>query len=251
MFRPLVNGINLAYKDYGAGLPILCLHGGMGIDSAYLDVPALTLLANRRYRVIIFDQRGHGQSDPSNDSDYTHKQWIEDARGLAEHLNLNRFVLLGQSYGGFLALGFALRWPEMLSHLVLIGTSAGPVCLHPPSCNTDDDLRETYRAYWPGFFASPNKHWEIFDRLSFAAKPYRSAFKEELPKFDVRSGVANITLSTLLMVGDQDRYKPDMRWLHQNLVNSSLVVINQAGHMPFIEQPEEFVRAIGEFLPIR
>jgi pimeloyl-ACP methyl ester carboxylesterase len=99
MLRATVNGINLAFKDYGTGFPILCLHGGMGIDSSYLDSLGIRELANKNCRVIIFDQRGHGQSDRSDDNHYTHRQWIEDARALAPHLKLGKFVLLGHSYG--------------------------------------------------------------------------------------------------------------------------------------------------------
>jgi len=248
MPRAAINDTNLAFKDYGSGSPVLCLHGGMGIDSSYLDTAGIRDLASKNCRVIIFDQRGHGRSDRSDNAHYTHYQWIEDARGLAERLQLGKFVLLGHSYGGFLALEFALRWPETLSHLVLVCTSARPVDLHPPRCATDAELRDAYRAYWPTFFAGTKKRWDIFQTLGFSLEPYRQAFERALPAYDVRANISQITVPTLLLGGSEDQYLPDMQWLRDNLPHASLKIIQGAAHMPFIERPEQFANAIADFL---
>ena len=111
-----VNGIRLTYSDSGCGIPLLCLHGGMGVDAATLRVPGILDLAKLGVRVIIPDQRGHGQSDRSSQSECSHCTWAVDAHELAGSLRLSRFALLGHSYGGFLALEYARRWPESLTH---------------------------------------------------------------------------------------------------------------------------------------
>jgi proline iminopeptidase len=121
-----VNGVNLAYWDAGDGVPLLCLHGGMGIDSGSLRVPGILDLARRGIRLIIPDQRGHGLSSRNSQRDYTHATWAGDAHALAAFLGLPRIALLGHSYGGFIALEYAIRWPESLTHLILVATSAGP-----------------------------------------------------------------------------------------------------------------------------
>jgi len=102
-----INGVTISYSDIGSGTPLLCLHGGMGVDSQTLHVPAILNLSEHGIRVIIPDQRGHGKSSRDNGAGYTHETWAADVRSLARHLGLSRFALLGHSYGGFLALEYA------------------------------------------------------------------------------------------------------------------------------------------------
>src|SRR6267378_3551272 len=147
-----VNGVRLTYSDLGCGVPLLCLHGGMGVDASALHVPGILDLAKLGVRVIIPDQRGHGQSDRSSSSEYSHGTWATDAHDLTRGLGLSRFALLGHSYGGFLALEYAKRWPESLTHLILVGTSAGPVSAQAAAVATDADLREHFRSVWPRLF---------------------------------------------------------------------------------------------------
>ncbi len=116
-----VNGADIWYQLWGKGNPLICLHGGMGVDSSYLKVPGILQLANKGRQVLIFDQRGHGRSGRSNLKFYSHSSWVEDVRGT------DRFALMGHSYGGFIALEFALKHPTYITHLILVGTSAGPV----------------------------------------------------------------------------------------------------------------------------
>src|SRR6267142_6480248 len=98
-----VNGATLSYMDIGHGMPLLCLHGGLGIDARSLLVPGIVGLADRGIRLIVPDQRGHGGSSRASEAQYTHETWAHDARALADHLRLPRLALLGHSYGGFLA----------------------------------------------------------------------------------------------------------------------------------------------------
>src|SRR5438132_3097040 len=93
-----VNGAGLVYSDVGDGVPLMCLHGGMGIDRRSLQVPGILNLTTHSIRLIIPDQRGHGDSSTGADDEYTHETWATDARELARHLGLSRFGLLGHSY---------------------------------------------------------------------------------------------------------------------------------------------------------
>src|SRR5262249_40202311 len=76
--RMTVSGTELAYDEWGHGDPLVCLHGGMGIDSAYLKVPGVTGLAGGGRRVVVYDQRGHGASGRSAPREYTHARWAQD-----------------------------------------------------------------------------------------------------------------------------------------------------------------------------
>jgi proline iminopeptidase len=243
-----VTGTTLAYHDWGRGRPLVSLHGGLGVDAAYLQVPGILGLAGDGRRVLLYDQRGHGASGRSAPVEYTHARWGEDLRELAVALGLDRFALLSHSYGGFLALEFAVRHPQLLTALVLVGTSAGPVPAVPPPVADDTGLREFFRGRWPHFFAVPDKHWEVFERLTFSREPFEAAFRRELPRYDLRERVAGLAVPTLLVAGGEDPYRADLEWLAGRLPRSRLVVLPGVGHLPFLEEPEAFRAAVDRFL---
>ena len=86
---------------------------------------------------------------------------------------------------------YVIRWPQTLSHLILVATSAGPVAAAPAAVSTDDDLRDYFGRRWPEFFVGPDKHQELFQRLRFSLSPYQAAFGRELPKYDLRPADRN------------------------------------------------------------
>jgi len=243
-----VNGIRLTYSDTGRGVPLLCLHGGMGVDGGALRVPGILDLATLGVRVIIPDQRGHGQSERTNQREYSHGTWAVDAHELIRSLGLSRVALLGHSYGGFLALEYAKRWPESLSHLVLVATSAGPVSVQALNVSTDAELREHFRSVWPWFFVGSDKHWPLFETLQFSADAYTAAFTRELPQYDCREQVPGLGVPTLLIVGTGDPYCAHMKWLAEHLPDARLCVLDRAGHFPFVEAAELFTQTVGAFV---
>jgi proline iminopeptidase len=238
----------LTYSDTGYGTPLLCLHGGMGVDAGALHVPGILNLAARGVRVIIPDQRGHGRSERSSPSEYSHETWAVDAHDLAGSLKLSRLALLGHSYGGFLALEYARRWPESLTHLVLVATSAGPVSVRAANVSTDAELREYFRGIWPRFFVGEDKHWPLFETLQFSADAYTAAFARELPRYDLRQDVSRIDVPTLLIVGSGDPYRTQMEWLAAQMPNATLCALDGVGHFPFIEAAEPFTERVATFI---
>jgi proline iminopeptidase len=243
-----VNGAAISYTDTGAGRPLLCLHGGMGIDGASLRVPGILDLAGHGVRVVIPDQRGHGRSIHECDVEYSHELWASDANALARVLGFSTLALLGHSYGGFIALEYAVRWPESLTHLVLVGTSAGPVTATSASVASASALRERFRSAWPHFFVGSDKHWPLFESLQFSPEPYNAAFTRELPAYDLRDRVATLDVPALLLVGAADHYRPAMEWLAGRMPNAELCVVDDAGHLPFIERANHFTSRVAAFL---
>jgi proline iminopeptidase len=243
-----VNGIRLTYSDTGRGVPLLCLHGGMGVDAGALRVPGILDLAEFGVRVIIPDQRGHGRSERSSQSEYSHGTWVVDAHDLAGSLGLSRFALLGHSYGGFLALEYAKRWPESLTHLVLVATSAGPVSVQAANVSTDADLREHFRSVWPRFFVGEDKHWPLYETLQFSADAYTAAFTRELPQYDLRRQVPELDMPTLLIVGSGDPYCAHMEWLAEHIPNATLCALDGVGHFPFVEAAAQFTQRVAAFI---
>jgi pimeloyl-ACP methyl ester carboxylesterase len=156
--------------------------------------------------------------------------------------------MLGHSYGGFLALEFATRWPELLTHLVLIGTSAGPRDVRSEYLPSDRALKAHFQERWPDFFAGASKHWPLFEELHFSVEAYNAAFQRELRNYDVRDRVGAFSIPTLLIAGEADWYVPEMQWLARHLSSASLHVIPDAGHFVFLEKPDVFTRIVAEFL---
>jgi proline iminopeptidase len=243
-----VNDIDLSYSDTGRGIPLLCLHGGMGVDAGVLRVPGILNLADTGVRTIIPDQRGHGRSARCGPRDYSHATWAADAHALAAYLGIGRHALLGHSYGGFLALEYAARWPESVSHLVLVATSAGPVAMPFDEVTSDAEVRERFRAVWGRFFVGADKHWPLFETLHFSADPYNAAFLRELPRYDLRRRAADLEMPTLLIVGSHDAYCGPMRWLAAQLPHATLRVFDGVGHFPFLEAAEDFTATVAAFL---
>ena len=243
-----VNGVRLSYTDIGHGTPLICLHGGMGVDAGSLHVPGILDLAQLGIRLIIPDQRGHGQSERTTQSHYSHSVWTDDVHELADSLGLQKFALLGHSYGGFLALEYAKRWPESLTHLILVATSAGPVSAQAAAVATDADLREHFRSVWPRFFVGDNKHWSLFESLQFSVDAYTAAFSRELPAYDLRGHVTQLDVPTLLIVGQGDRYRAQMEWLAAHLPRPTLRRFAGTGHFPFIEAADRFCQCVASFI---
>ncbi len=244
-----VNGVDIFYTLWGDGNPLICLHGGMGVDSSYLRVPAILQLASRNRQVLIFDQRGHGRSGRSNIKDYSHARWVKDVQELAEVRGTRKFALMGHSYGGFIALEFAIKHPTHLTHLILVGTSPGPVDTGQlPTAHNDREMREIFRTQWPVLFSGSDKHWCVFDEICFSCDPYNVALHDELKRYDVRKEVRNLRVPTLLLAGSEDRYAANMRWLDHELPRSQLKIIPGCGHFPFLERPDEFMAAVESFL---
>lgn len=243
-----VNGVRLSYTDIGHGMPLICLHGGMGVDAASLHVSGILDLAQLGIRLIIPDQRGHGASERTTQSDYSHGVWADDVHELAESLGLQKFALFGHSYGGFLALEYAKRWSKCLTHLILVATSAGPISARAAAVATDADLREYFRSAWPQFFVGDDKHWPLFESLQFSVDAYTAAFARELPDYDLRGHVAELDVPTLLVVGHSDPYRPHMEWLAAHLPQPTLCTLEGVGHFPFIEAADRFHQCVASFI---
>ncbi|KAL1909850.1 hypothetical protein Sste5344_004359 [Sporothrix stenoceras] len=128
-----INGARLAYRLEGPkDAPLLItLHGGRGFGTHDSDWAAYRPLSDK-YRVISFDYRGHGQS--SRTAPYTFKQIVDDIEALRKYFTSDKAVVLGGSFGGFLALQYAITYPDSVCHLILRGTA--------PSYHQEEDAIE-------------------------------------------------------------------------------------------------------------
>jgi proline iminopeptidase len=114
-----VGGADLYFRDIGRGKPIVVLHGGPDFDHTYL-LPDMDRLSDT-YRLIYYDQRGRGRSAKGvRPEDVSIQSEIADLEKVREHFQLDSIALLGHSWGALLALEYAIRYPERVSHLILM-----------------------------------------------------------------------------------------------------------------------------------
>lgn len=118
-----VNGTTIFHTEVGAGPALLMMHGGLGFDHTCFR-PHFDRVGDL-CRVVYFDHRSNGRSGRPPIETFTMEQAADDAAALLDQLGIDRAVVCGHSYGGFIAQEFALRHPDRLNGLVLIATTPG------------------------------------------------------------------------------------------------------------------------------
>ncbi len=261
-------------ESIGSGPPILVMHGGLGLDHTYLR-PYLDALA-AAHRVIYYDHRGNGRSSPIQDSEQmTHAKWIRDADQLRARLGLNKVIVLGHSYGGYLAQEYALAYPDRIAALILCSTA--PAFDYAPAamaniqargsaeliqfvaqafsqpCPSDDALKQSWPRILPLYFHryDPARHLSLLANTIFRAAPFNHAFFQCLPKFDVAEDIRRLNMPTLILGGGDDWIVPHTYGagrLHRLIPNSELVLFRESGHFPFVEEHDSFTATVGDWL---
>jgi pimeloyl-ACP methyl ester carboxylesterase len=257
-----VRGAELYYEEHGRGEPLVLVPGfGTGLWIWYRQVPAFA----ERFRTIVFDPRGVARSE-GRDEPFTMRQLADDLAALLEALGVESAHVLGASFGGFVAQEFALAHPERTRRLVLCCTSFGGARHVPPSAetlaaiastkglNTEERVRENLLlAFSPRFVAEHPEEVERVIRLRAENYVPEYAYLRQLQAavaFDAAGRVGQIDVPTLVLTGDADAIVP-----HENSLNlaaaipgAKLRVIEGGSHTFFIERPEEFNRAVVEFI---
>ena len=156
MTNMLVRDVSLFVKVMGQGYPILLMHGGPSLDHTFLL--RLQPLADQ-FTLVFYDHRCNGQSDGALAS-MTWENLTADADALRQSLGYERWAVLGHSFGGMVALEYALRYPQQLSHLILMDTcgDAGSTQQHAPELlakrGYSDDAVQAVRRFFNGQITS-------------------------------------------------------------------------------------------------
>jgi len=256
-----VGDIELAYDDQGAGSPVVLLHGYPFNRSMWQDqIQAL----RDSYRVVVPDLRGHGNSDVAP---ATINEMARDVSGLMTALGINDGVIGGLSMGGYIALAFYRLFPERVRALVLADTRA--------AADTDESKqnrkKQAERALSEGMEGIANDLLpKVLSPASVASrpavvhrvrqmmlttKPEGAAFAlQAMGERDDQSALlARIGVPTMIIVGRDDSITPvkDSESMQREIKGSQLEVIEGAGHVSNIEQPEQFNRALVDFLSLQ
>jgi len=252
-FAPLP-GRRLWYVDTGGtGTPVVLLHAASG--SILMWERQLPALRAAGYRVIAFDRVGWGRSEL--DDGAAPGTAADDLQGLLALLRVERFHLVGTAAGGFVAFDYALSFPDRLRSLTVANSIGGVQdpeyqaamqrLRTPDFLAMSPDMRELGPAYR---VSNPEgaERWRALERTArpTSAQPTAQTFRNRV----TFALLETITVPTLLLTGDADMYAPPpiMRMFAAHVKGSQAVVIPEAGHSGYWEQPEIFNRTVLDFI---
>ena len=252
---------SMAFIDSCDRLSMLLIHG-FPLNSTMWSIQLDDL--NNYARIIAPDLRGHGNSDPVP-GPYAMSQFADDCADLMEYLAVaTPFVVGGLSMGGYVAFEFYRRYPELVAGLILTATKAAPDSAEAKA-NRDaaaanvikNGVTDLVEGMLPKLF-SPTTWKNDPELVSFVRDMLMKTSVEgavgallamkERP--DSTATLAEIRVPTLIIHGADDQIIPlaEAQAMHKAIKGSKLVVIEDAGHLPNLEQPDEFNDAVIDFL---
>jgi len=267
-----INGINICYKKYGKGYPVILVSGFSGTKEGWIaQIGALS----ERFNVITFDNRSSGKSDHPNEP-ITMQMFANDLKGLMDFLQIDGAHLIGQSLGGMIIQQFTLNYSKYVNKLVLMNTTYSAKWIHDilikqtsENLNKSNGLPE--EAFWE---LSKFLYYQKF-RRQMKANPKKKFFNlfsaEDLIKIDNDKRVSaqdlinqahslldfnsfsrlnKIKNPVLLIASSNDVLIPlsFMKEMNEVIPNSILKIIDKAGHMVNLSNAPEVNKTILEFL---
>ena len=274
-----INGTELYYKIVGTGTPIVILHGGPGLDHTYL-LPQMLKLA-KHYRLIFFDQRACGRSTSAVDTNsITMNMFADDVEGIRQAFRLGKMNLMGHSWGGLVAMLYAVKYPTNLNSLILVNTTPASSELRNASImvmaqrgTREDSLARVALGKTDGFRTRQPKVMEQFFRVLFRGSFFNRTYADSLTlsfdtsyatksrlmqqlykdknaiTYDLHPRLGRIECPTLIVGSTYDTSVPESNeQIHKSIKGSTLVVLDSCGHFPYIEAPKKFFGEVERFL---
>jgi proline iminopeptidase len=281
-----VGGAELYAREIGHGTPIIVLHGGPDFDHSYL-LPEMDRLSDS-FRLIYYDQRGRGRSaDGVKPEDVTLVSDIADIEKVRQYYHLDSVVLLGHSWGTVLALEYALRYPDRVSHMILMNPAPASEADYKQLRNDWLDKRaadmerrkaiaetaaykeadpEAVTAYYRIHFKPALARSEDYEKLitrmqaSFVrqgnagiikARAVESRLMTEtwaLSGYNLLPKLKTVSIPTLVIYGDHD-FIPAATAEHitQAIPNAHMVTLKDCGHFTYLECPVAVRKQIDVF----
>jgi rifampin ADP-ribosylating transferase len=249
--------VTLVFEDLGdpRGPAILLLHAWL---ESLRSFDRLTPLLPASHRVLTLDQRGHGESDKPMVG-YDLDTLAADVVAFLDASGLASVVLAGSSSGGYVAQQVAIRYPDRVSGLVLIGSPRTLQGRRPPFADQIDQLTDPVDPAWVREFLSwfplcnEVPDWYLQDRIREAAIIPAAVWQQTLAgltRSPAPSTLGTICAPTLILCGDRDRLlaHEDQLAFAETIPNCQLKVYRGVGHLVLWEQPERVATDITHFL---
>jgi pimeloyl-ACP methyl ester carboxylesterase len=267
-----VNGVALFTREIGSGPTTVVLHGGPGAHHDYL-LPHYDLLATRR-SLLYYDQRGGGRSPVGRDVPVDWHAHVADLHALVTARGLAPVSLLGYSWGGLLALLYAIEHADAVTQLALVcpapataaarrrfetafaERSRAPAIVRAREALQASDLRvrdpEAYRRRLfelsvTGYFHDPRKVRDLTPfRLTGRTQ---QAVWESLGEYDFLGALERLEVRALVLAGRHDPIPLDAPGEIAARLDGALWTFEASGHCPHVEEPERFTEVLGSWLP--
>jgi 3-oxoadipate enol-lactonase len=262
MPRIRLGNIEMYYEVHGSGEPIVLVHG-LSMDSStwFNQVPVLS----QKYQVIVFDNRGVGQTDAPNEV-YSTEMMADDAAALLNFLDVDNAHILGFSMGGMIAQTIALKYPKLVKSLLLISTAARfparakhLVQIWLRMLNENVSLETRIREGFSWVYTN-----EFFEHEETVTASVNLALNHPYPlstygfagqvaalmQHDTRSRISQISVPTLVIIGGDEILIPleFSEELAAKIPKAELVILERGGHNCWMEFPELFNQAVMQFL---
>ena len=254
----------------GEGAPLLLLHGGFGLDHTYFW-PWLSPLP---MKLILPDLRGCGQSPRDGLEAADFATLSADLEELRTELGLERWTVLGHSFGSYVALDYAHRHPDRVQKLVLVG--GAPALDYPDviganlikrgtpeqaallqkamsaPLESDDEFRRAWNVILPLYFHDfdPTVAARMDEKMRYSAPALFHGFRM-LSQFSALPWLSDLRMPALVAGGRYDWIAPPAQGsqrLVRGLPHAELAIFEESGHFPFIEENERFLSVLTEFL---
>lgn len=278
-FVEIDDGVRVHVRDEGPrDAPAIMLLHGSNADLHSWD-PWAKLLRDE-YRIVRFDQVGHGLTGPDPDADYSRENYTADIGEVADALGLDQFILGGHSMGGKHALSYAMARPDRVMALVLIGASGPPMpqddggddaddggnigfaIARTPGINTiarqitpramvAESLKQSVSVQSVASEEAIDRYWEL---LRYPGNRQATLERFSTPYEPLEKGeIAELSMPALLIWGEEDRLIPleAGRWLVRTLGDAELVALSGIGHLPHEEAPRSTARRTQDWLESR
>ncbi|MBW2965910.1 alpha/beta fold hydrolase [Candidatus Woesearchaeota archaeon] len=269
-----IGDCELYIEQEGEGTDIVLVHGGPGISHHYFH-PHFSR-AKEFANVIYYDQRGCGLSDVKEGLGYSVEQAVDDLENLRKTLNIDKWIVLGHSYGGLLAQSYATTYPENLNGLVLVCSMPAVSKLLKPSRQFDfisdqekEKIKEieesenlsivqnVYNKFLNGDWKRQFYYKPSLEQIAHIAlcecnydKNFADRISDEIKEIDLTGAFNSCPISTLIL---ESRW--DLTWnsdkielVYANHPKAKLKVFEHSSHCPFEDEPENFFRELYNFV---
>jgi proline iminopeptidase len=268
--------VDLAYEIYGApgkATPVIIANGGPGFSHTYLlqnDVFTTRLAHDRQ--IVFYDQRGDGRSKLLNpDAPQDMNAQVADLDAIRAKLGFQKFDLIGHSWGGLLAMGYASTHPEHIEKLVLID-SAAPAWkqtlflfsqVFPDVAAKDEEINKTLgktpeatkdhlNNYFSMLFYSQENHDRFMAGVTDPGQntAVNAAVNKAIANLDLNPQLGKFNFPTLVMHGRFDMNVAVLTaWkTYKAIPGAKIEIFAKSGHLPFYEEPDKFVQVLSSFL---